>query len=37
MLAHQVKQLVTFNDKDFLHVQEIDVLNPFDLLGLTRV
>lgn len=37
MLANNMTQILTFNDQDFISYSEIQVLNPFDLLGLPRV
>jgi predicted nucleic acid-binding protein len=37
MLAHNIPQVLTFNDQDFIQYIEIQVLNPFDVLGVPRV
>jgi hypothetical protein len=37
MVVHRVPQLLTFNDADFVQFAEIAVLNPFDVIGTTRV
>ena len=37
MIAHGVQEILTFNDRDFGKFAEIRVVNPFDLLGMTRV
>jgi predicted nucleic acid-binding protein len=37
MLVHQIPQILSFNDQDFIAYSEIRVLNPFDVLGLPRV
>jgi predicted nucleic acid-binding protein len=37
MLANNMTQILTFNDQDFVGYREIQVLNPFDVLGIPRV
>ena len=37
MLVHRIPKLLAFNDKDFVHCNEIQTLNPFDVLQLPRV
>jgi predicted nucleic acid-binding protein len=37
MLNHGVPKILTFNDKDFENITEIQTINPFDLLNLRRV
>ena len=37
MLVHQIPQLLSFNDQDFVKFTEIHVLNPFDVLKIPRV
>ena len=37
MIEHQVPRLLTFNDSDFRRYAEITALNPFDVLGISRV
>lgn len=36
MQVHAIPKILTFNDKDFQFVTEIETLNPFDLLNLSR-
>jgi len=36
MLVHKIQKILTFNNKDFLQFTEIEVLNPFDALGVAR-
>ena len=36
MLVHQIRKLLSFNDKDFMQCSEIQVLNPFDVLNIPR-
>jgi predicted nucleic acid-binding protein len=36
MLVHKIQKILTFNDKDFVQFVEIEVLNPFDVLGIAR-
>jgi len=36
MIEHHVPRLLTFNDDDFRQFTEIQTLNPFDVMGLTR-
>jgi predicted nucleic acid-binding protein len=37
VLANNISHILTFNDQDFIQYSEIQVLNPFDLLGISRV
>jgi predicted nucleic acid-binding protein len=37
MLTHGMPQILTFNDQDFVAYREIQALNPFDVLGISRV
>jgi predicted nucleic acid-binding protein len=37
MLAHKIPAILSFNDQDFREYSEIQVFNPFDVLGLPRV
>ena len=36
MLVHTIDTILTFNDQDFHAFTEVQVLNPFDLLGIPR-
>jgi len=33
MIQHRVAKVLTFNDADFRSFTEIELLNPFDVLG----
>jgi predicted nucleic acid-binding protein len=37
MLVHRIPTILSFNDQDFIQYQEIQVLNPFDVLKIPRV
>lgn len=37
MVEHRVQRILTFNDADFRRYGEIQVLNPFDVVGQARV
>jgi predicted nucleic acid-binding protein len=36
MLEHHVSRLLTFNERDFTQFVEIECINPFDVLGVSR-
>ena len=36
MMMHQIPAILTFNDQDFRQFTEIQVFNPFDVLGIPR-
>ena len=37
MVDRGYRRLLTFNDRDFTRFEELEVLNPFDVLGVPRV
>ncbi|HWB54332.1 MAG TPA: PIN domain-containing protein [Tepidisphaeraceae bacterium] len=36
MMEQEIEKLLTFNDSDFVRFPDIQVLNPFDVLGIAR-
>lgn len=37
MIEHQVPRLLTFNGADFARFTEIEILNPFQVLGIAPI
>jgi hypothetical protein len=37
MIEHRVPRILTFNDVDFRRFNEIQALNPFDVIGIPKI